>query len=359
VLRRFKWPTSPWACAAAALAASRIIAWGFALAGGHGALSAPFEQWDSFHYLAIAQHGYPGHDNEQWAFSPLYPLLARTVFIGVMISIVAYWIGLAIMHVLTEEVLDRPAATRAVWIAAFFPASFFFTAYYTEGLFLALSAGAILAVRRGHPKTAALLGLLATLTRNVGIALVIPLFMLGARGARSWRERIATAAGPVVASLGFLAFAYVSTGDWNAPSQAEKNWGRAFRFPFSALENGAIDTFETLTGSVNPTWSYEPGWMRAYQFALVLLAFGAVVWLCRRLSAAYGLYVLAAMAVPLSDYWPEHSLVSVPRYLSALFPIYMWAGARTRRRELPPVLLLEAVGLAIFSWRFGAGMWAG
>jgi hypothetical protein len=339
-----------------ALAASRVIVWGFGLIGGHGALSAPFEQWDSFHYLAIAQHGYPGHDNEQWAFNPLYPLLARTIFIGVVISVICFWIALAIMHVLTEELLDRPTATRAVWICALFPASFFFTAYYTEGLFLALTTGAFLAVQRGHPKTAAVLGLLATLTRSVGIALVIPLALLGRR---SVRERIATAAGPVVGFLGFLAFAYISTGDWKAPSEAEKNWGRAFRFPFSALENGAIDTFEYLTGKVNPTWSYEAGWMRAYQFALVLVVFVAIVWLCRRLSAAYGLYVLAALAIPLSDYWPEHSLVSGPRYIGALFPIYMWAGARTRGRELPILLLIEAAGLAIFSWRFGAGNWAG
>ncbi len=95
--------------------------------------------------------GYPGAENEQWAFYPLYPLLARTVALGVAISTIGFWIGLILISLLTEESLDRPSARRAVWFAALYPASFFDTAYFAEGLFLALSAGAFLAARRMRP----------------------------------------------------------------------------------------------------------------------------------------------------------------------------------------------------------------
>ncbi len=342
--------------AGVALAASRVIAWGAALLGGHGHLAAAFERWDSFHYLAIAQHGYPPHGDQLWAFYPLYPLLARTVSIGVALSIASFWLALVLIHVLAEGEVGRTAARRAIWIAAFFPASFFFTAYYTEGLFLLLSTGAFLAARRGRPGIAAVLGFDAVLTRGVGIALAVPLLLLGRR---SVRTRALAAAGPVLGFVTFLLVAYVRTGDALAPIHAERTWGRAFHGPFAAVLSGARDAVEALGGGAHPTWTFEPGWMRALQFGLLVLAALAVIGLLRRFPAAYGLYVLAALAVPLSGFWSDHPLVSFSRYMAALFPIYIWLGAIVRGRRLPAVLVIEASCLALLSWRFGAGMWAG
>ena len=87
-----------------------------------------------------------------------------------------------------HDLLGEGAARRAVWFAALFPASFFFTAYFTDGLFLLLSAGAFLAATRKQPWIAAFLGLDAALVRgSTAIALVVPLLLIpSGSGGSGW-----------------------------------------------------------------------------------------------------------------------------------------------------------------------------
>src|ERR1700761_7096449 len=117
-------------------------------------LAAPAVRWDSIHYLAIAQRGYarPGDA----VFFPLYPLLIRALgfvvgsdpLAGVLISAACLAVAMTLLHRLTELELGRPAADATVLLLAFAPMSFFFTAVYTESLFLALSLGCVYAARR-------------------------------------------------------------------------------------------------------------------------------------------------------------------------------------------------------------------
>ena len=64
----------------------------------------------------------------------------------------------------------------------------------------------------------------------------------------------------------------------------------------------------------------------------MLLAFlGAavpmVVGVWRTLPRAYGVYVLAALALPLSYPVASQPLMSLPRFLVVLFPLSIWLGA--------------------------------
>ena len=72
--------------------------------------------------------------------------------------------------------------------------AFVFTALYSDGLFLALAAGAFLAALRGRAVTAGVLGGLATGTRLLGLALLPPLAILLWRGREPARARAARAA---------------------------------------------------------------------------------------------------------------------------------------------------------------------
>ncbi len=147
-------------------------------------LAAPALRWDSIHYLAIAEHGYARASDT--AFFPLYPLLIRALgymlgsdpLAGVAISTVSFVVALALLHRLTELELGRSAADATVLLVALAPLSFFFTALYTESLFLALSLGAVYAARRERWPLAAFLGALATVTRVPGVLLVIPLAVM-------------------------------------------------------------------------------------------------------------------------------------------------------------------------------------
>ena len=66
----------------------------------------------------------------------------------------------------------------ALLLVAFFPAALFFSAVYSESLFLLLSVGAVLAARQGRWAWAGALAALAALTRNSGVLLLVPLALL-------------------------------------------------------------------------------------------------------------------------------------------------------------------------------------
>jgi hypothetical protein len=74
---------------------------------------------------------------------------------------------------------------------------------------------------------------------------------------------------------------------------------------------------------------------------------------------AYGAYVIAALALPLS--WPvgPQPLMSLPRFVLVLFPLFMWLGdwsARGRARSamlgsaLLAVQALAAAEFATWHW---------
>src|SRR4051794_4588875 len=155
--------------AVGALLASRLLVWavGVTAFAVHGtrdprvphigtvgdALAAPVSRWDSVHFQVIASNGYVRDDLT--AFFPLYPYLARVagwvtgslLLGGFLISLVAFLVGLVVVHRLAELEIGPAAARRTVYLLAFFPAALFFSAFYTEALFLALTAGAVYLAR--------------------------------------------------------------------------------------------------------------------------------------------------------------------------------------------------------------------
>ena len=110
-------------------------------------LAAASVRWDAIHYLAIASHGY--HSAAATVFFPLYPLLVgalgwlcgSTVMAGIAVSLIALALALVLLHRLAELELGREVADVTVALLAFAPLSFFFSAVYTESLFLLLTVG--------------------------------------------------------------------------------------------------------------------------------------------------------------------------------------------------------------------------
>jgi len=80
--------------------------------------------------------------------------------------------------------LGESLADNTVTLIAFCPTAFFFSAVYTEGLYLLLSVGCILLARRGRWLWAGVLGGLAAASRNSGVVLLVPFLLLFLYGPR-------------------------------------------------------------------------------------------------------------------------------------------------------------------------------
>lgn len=142
--------------------------------------------FDGVHYLMIAERGYQQYEQ---AFFPFYPLLIRylsPVFFhnflltGFLISNFCFFLGLYFFsRYLILLAIDQKTIKWILFFILFFPTSFFFGAVYTEGLFFLLITLTLYFLEKNKPGSLFLAGLFAffaSLTRLIGIFLVLPIF---------------------------------------------------------------------------------------------------------------------------------------------------------------------------------------
>jgi hypothetical protein len=329
-------------------------------------LVAPLARWDSVWYLAIANDGYPPGDARRAAFFPLYPLLVRAggwligspLVAGVLVSLTCFALALVLLHRLTVLELGAPAAGAAVWALALFPGAVFFSAVYSEALYLALSVGSLYAARTGRWAWAGAAGMLAASTRSAGVLLVVPLALLWLAGRRGLGRRPGEAAWIALVPVGlagFLASLALGGGDPLAPLQAQEVWLRHFAGPFVGAWDGAAAAWRGLHHLGDPAARTDVALL-----AFLLAALPAVAGVVRRLPAAYGAYVVCALALPLSYPVEPQPLMSLPRFLAVLFPLFMWLGlwlAEGGRLRRVVVLGASAIGLAVVTAVFATWHW--
>ena len=334
------------------------------------ALVAPAARWDATWFLSVAGGGYDA--GPRAAFFPLYPLLARvagvplgSTLLGAMALSGACFLGaLVVLHRLTELELGPEAARWTVLALALSPMALFFSAVYSESLFLLVTAGAVLAARRERWAWAGTLGACAAATRSTGVLLVVALAWLAWTQRSGWRAFAWTAAVPLglAAFVGGLALGGV---DARAPFHAQDVWLRAFAGPLGGVGDGAVAAWDgarqLLSGSRSPVFFTAAGGdplavarQNLALFAWVPLVAAALVGAARRLHPAYAAYALASLAVPLSYPVGPQPLMSLPRFVLVAFGLWMWLGWLLARhpRARVPVLALSAVGLVACSAQF-------
>jgi hypothetical protein len=366
-------------------------------------LAAPVARWDAVWYLVIARHGYHpelgAFTSSRAAFFPLYPLGLRLIsdlgtppiLAGVLLSLAALAVALYGIHRLTtlELGVDGGEAARlAVMLMAFAPMAFFLSAVYSESLYLVLSVGVFWFARQGRWGTAAILGALAGATRSAGIVLLVPVLILYFYGPREDRLPDFPAAlrlrpryrlrrdllwlALLPAGLGvFMAYMALAGGGALLPFHAQAVWSRHFAGPYLGLWDGVEAAFEGLRqlGSMQTHHVYfpqaktgSPFVIAAHNvelFAFLLVAVPMVVGVFRRLPLAYGVYILAALLLPLSYPVTWQPLMSLPRFLVVLFPLNIWLAAWLvgRPRAARAALVISALAMMVFVGQFATWHW--
>jgi Mannosyltransferase (PIG-V) len=351
------------------------------------AVVSPAARFDSAWLLEIADHGYAV--DARAAFFPLYPLLVAavatfggsTLIAGIAVSIACSLAALYLLHRFVALDHGTEVARTTIWIVACFPVGLCLSAVYTEGLFLLLAVGALYAARLGNWPVACACAALAAGARSAGVLLVIPLIVVmlyGPRGDRpsagrplrvgdlrhDWRPRHRLGRESLWLALvpmglvAYLAFLGISTGEPLGPFTAQEEWSRAFA-PFAGIALGLwwalVAVWELLPGLGMPDGATVGG--SAAEEAgvrnLVHLAFlGAGAWLlvgvARRLSLGDAAYALSSLALPLSVPAAGNPLLSLPRFMLVVYPLWvalaLWA---IERKAVGRVLLTSSALLAL------------
>ena len=353
--------------------------------GGTGdALAAPLGRWDSVWFLTIADGGYG--DGAREAFFPLYPLLVKLAGVplqsalvgGALASTALLGVALVVLHRLVALDHDPAVARNAVLVTALFPMSFFFSAVYSESLFLALSVGAVYAARRERWAWAGALGALAATTRSAGVLLLVPLVMIylwdvarpSLRTRRPLRTDVLWLALVPLGLAAYCGFLALGGHDALAPFHAQEVWFRSFAGPFVGAWDGLVAAVQgarqLLSGAREPVFfsaaGGDPFVVARHNIELLSwlgLSLVAVAGVLRRLPAAYGAYVVAALALPLSYPVGPQPLMSLPRFVAVLFPLAIWLAVWMTGRALRERLVIAAfaVALAVYTGIFATWHW--
>ncbi|MCU0491231.1 MAG: hypothetical protein MUD01_06570 [Chloroflexaceae bacterium] len=359
-------------------------------------------RFDSWWYHNIITSGYRLGDvsagiQGNVAFFPLYPVvvgmasvLTGDVFVaGVLVSHLAFFVALCYIYGLTRREFGADAAGRAVFYIAAAPTAVFFSAMYTESLFVALVAATFYYARNGQWDRAALAGALAAATRNTGVILaaVIVLEGLHQQGFRFWpagwrwaqlRQNGlpgAVAAGfahlkaqikwilpawpSLVAGctvpLGLLAYmGYLASrfGDPLAFINSQAAWGR----------NTSPTAITQLSGNALSSLAAGNVWLGQFngqvflEMLTVAMVIPLVIGVALRLRPAHLLFVGLTFFVPLST----GTTGSVNRYLLMLVPCFMLLGLWGQKPWVERLVLgislpLMAYSAVLFSHWYFAG----
>jgi hypothetical protein len=351
-------------------------------------LLSPLARWDAIWYLSIAGTGYNGI-RPRAAFFPLYPLLVRAVgelggalpgallVASFVVSLAAFAGALVLLYRLVELELGPSFAAPTLVLLALFPASFFFGAPYSESLFLLVSVGAFYAARTGRWAWAGALTAAASATRSSGILLIVPLAVIYLWGPREDRPGEAPryrlrgdAAWLLLAPLGLAAYAgylWFSHGDPVSFMDVQTGWFRHFAGPAAGIWDGVLAGFNGAKLLVSASQHHRllPGGDPLQQASLNLMLLGflafaivATVGTLRRLPPAYGSYVVVSLLFPLSYPVAGQPLMSLPRFISVLFPLFMWVALVAQRRKVMPLAIgLSALGLGWLVTQFATWHW--
>jgi hypothetical protein len=326
--------------------------------------------WDGDWYRRIAESGYPAElprnelgqvTQNQWAFYPLFPAVARGLMTvtGASWQVAASLLALAcaaaaavLMRSLLDPLVGRRLALWTVVLFCAFPSAPVLQLAYTESLAVLLLLAVLWCLQRQRYLLAVPVVLLVGVARPIGVpvAVVVGLHLVRALWRHGvepvTRSRLASmlvlVASSGVAAVAWPVIAYLGTGERAAYTDTMSAWRVGHQIEL--LRPWLNISAWVLGRNVGPT-----------TVVLTVVALG--VWICSRRSAVIGwdlrVWCLAYVGYLLLVLDPFTSLV---RYLLLLFPLgALLAGVSASsayRRAVALAFLAGQVVWVVWLWRF-------
>ena len=347
-----------------------LLSWGVTHAFGLGRdILDTWKHWDANAYLHIANSGY-FNDTEGWirlVFYPLYPAviwLCNFIFFDVRISgLLVSWLSFSGACVYLYKLIlldwDEKAAKRAVKYLIIFPITVFFGAPFTESLFLLLSFACLYYARLRKFSLSCMLGLLAALTRNVGVLLVIPIFIemlfdhelipkyIKIDTKNKLRQLWGDFKYLLIIPLGtvvYLLLNHFATGDaFYFLTAQQTHWSQSFGSYANTLHvslSRALSLDDLLRNRLTLWWT---------QFAVLLIGGMTMPIICKKMRISYGAYTIAYLFIVFAPTW----LLSGFRYYMGLAVLYPAIAMLTKHKWVDIVLTtLFAILVPLYTFCF-------
>jgi Mannosyltransferase (PIG-V) len=302
-------------------------------------------RFDAGWYLGIARRGYRYDSSlvdrqQNVAFFPGFPIAmryaghlltipahltnnpylfgngdTRLVWGGTLFSIACFIVASVLLVRLAEVRLGgADVGVRGMLLLATFPFAFFFSAPYSEAMFLMCAAGTFLALERTQPWRAACWALVAGLTRSNGWTLSVAMLLLVCRSTDLRRKPGAWVAmlAPIAAVGLFSWYLWTLWGNPNAWADAQRGWGREMN-PIGFVQHRVAAIHDLGLAEYLRRDPTDPFTILAAVFSLVM------VWpALRQLGPAYAAFSVAYLVPAVVIDTP-----SVGRMTSVLFPSFL------------------------------------
>jgi hypothetical protein len=326
------------------------------------------QRWDAGWYVGIAHEGYDwtGNvaDQQNLNFFPAYPMLVRAItslihthgipravvfgWTATFVSIAAFAGAAVYIYNIAADRFGEEVATGAVLLIATYPFAVFYSAVYSEALYLLCATGAWYHFGKRQPARLAFWGVVAGLCRPNGALLAVPLMVWAVvERRREWWAYLG-ALTPILGTLIYSAWAYSFTGHPLVWAELQRTaWLRTYE----GLDRTVWEPITSLI-ALGPA-RYIQGWpWTVVNLAPTLFALGAIWPVGRRLGAAAATLVAVNTFAPLLN----GGLVGMGRYTSVIFPIFIWLALVAKKSAMPVLSACFATGQGLaaalfFTWR--------
>ncbi len=229
-----------------------------------------FGHFDGGWYQNIALFGYPviNHiPSGNWAFFPLYPffmLIGGILLVGIMtiplsiavmvagfiVSNVLFFVSLILFYKLSKLLINnKKIVIISVAFFCFWSGSFFYSAVYSESLFMTLALSAFYLLEKGQTKKSTIFGFFAGLARSSGFIVSIP-FIYNGLQTRKYRTAILQSFAILLPYLLFNVYGYFATGAFPVREAAQTlYWTATLSYPVTRTllaENMGFIIFFTI-----------------------------------------------------------------------------------------------------------------
>jgi len=303
--------------------------------------------WDSGYYLGIAEHGYSAtlgqlamtSNQANYAFFPLYPLTIKVLNIlvnnyylaGLIISNLCLLAAAWWLYKLIKLDYSKDVAKNSVKYLFLFPVAFILSGVFSESLFLLLLILAFYFARKEKWLAVGLSGLLLTLTRPLGILVLLPIaweyfVSLQYKIKKINYQVLYLLFWPAGLIIFLFYIKYLSGNFLNYFKTQSFGWGHIFSNPLTVIAHGLTN-------------------QDIFQFLPLIISLALMLILILKLKILRPAYILLAALLfifPLTT--GDTSLNSLLRYTLPIFPIFIALATLFDNKKWEELLI---IGLAL------------